>query len=91
MNARGASKVSTKRNLAAHQAQALEIADFLKNESRADRAMIFGGDFNMRRSPERYDAFRTRNPLRLVHEHCLRVSTCQIGLSWDGDQPWMDT
>jgi len=91
MNARGASKVSTKRNLAAHQAQAREIADFLKNESRADRAMIFGGDFNMRRSPERYDAFRTRNPLRLVHEHCLRVSTCQIGLSWDGDQPWMDT
>ena len=91
MNARRASKVSTKRNFAAHQAQTHEIAEFLRSESRSDRAMIFGGDFNMRRSPERYDAFRARNPLTLVHEHCLRVTTCRIVSSWDGDQPWMDT
>ncbi|TVV71034.1 metal-dependent hydrolase [Sphingomonas solaris] len=91
MNARNASRVAPARNLAAHQAQALELETFLADRHDLSQPLILGGDFNMRRSPERFAAFRQDNPLALVHEYCLDNPACEVRMSWDGDAPWLDT
>ncbi len=54
--------------------------------------LIFGGDFNMRHSEDRWAGFSEYHPLTLVHEVCVdSTSGCEVKMSWDGDAPWMDT
>ena len=54
--------------------------------------LIFGGDFNMRHSEDRWAGFSRYHPLTLVHEVCVDpASGCEVRMSWDGDAPWMDT
>lgn len=91
MNARRASKVAPARHLAAHRAQARQLEAFLTARNDPSRPMILGGDFNMRRSPERFEEFRLRHPLGLVHQYCLHKPACDVRMSWDGDAPWLDT
>ena len=92
LNARRASRAPAERNLAAHDRQTAEAAEFMAQTSRAGHPIIFGGDFNMRRSPERWDNFSRYHALRLVHQACMaRGSGCDVKMSWDGDAPWMDT
>ncbi|WP_207460558.1 endonuclease/exonuclease/phosphatase family protein [Azospirillum sp. SYSU D00513] len=92
MNARGASRVSRERNLAAHQRQTAEAARFIAQTHSDGSPVIFGGDFNMRHSEERFSAFSAHHPLRLVHRVCAGPeSGCDVRMSWDGDAPWMDT
>lgn len=91
MNSQGASGVSAERHLASHNAQAVELTRFLASTWDRRNPAIFGGDFNMRQAPERYDVFRRLQPLALVHEHCLPEGQCDVRMSWDGDAPWMDT
>lgn len=92
MNSRGASCAPARRNLAAHDRQAFEASDFI-NETHDDAIpLIFGGDFNMRDSQARWDNFMSRQPLMLVHKVCAQPeSGCDVDMSWDGDDPWMDT
>jgi hypothetical protein len=46
----------------------------------------------MRNSEERFAAFAEWKPLTLVHRHCIeQPRTCEVRMSWDGDEPWMDT
>ena len=92
LNSRGSAGVSHKRSLQAHRLQVNEISRFI--EERWDRRfpLLFGGDFNMRNAPARFEHFAMRTPYRLVHQHCLAPERrCDVRLSWDGDQPWMDT
>ena len=92
LNSRRASRTSPERNLAAHQRQSLEAAAFLAETNDAGHAVILGGDFNMRRSPERWASFSGDVPLELVHRVCANPrSGCEVRVSWDGDAPWMDT
>ncbi len=35
-----------------------------------DRPVVFGGDFNLRGSQQRFDVFEAGNTLRLVHRYC---------------------
>jgi endonuclease/exonuclease/phosphatase family metal-dependent hydrolase len=92
MNSRGASKAGPKRNTAAHDRQALEISRFIDDTHDDSFPVILGGDFNMRRSHERWDNFRRYQRLDLVHEVCVSpASGCEVKMSWDGDEPWMDT
>lgn len=91
MNAQGASGVAAERHLASHNAQAMELTRFLNGIWDRRNPVIFGGDFNMRNAPQRYDVFRRLQPLALVHEHCLPKGQCDVKMSWDGDAPWMDT
>lgn len=91
MNAQRASKVQERRHLAAHQAQVRELRLFLDRYHDPRNPLILGGDFNMRGSTARFETFRRHVPMTLVHEHCLAVPGCDIALSWDGDEPWMDT
>ncbi len=92
MNAQRASRVSRQRHLASHNAQTVEMSHFLLEEWNRDHPVIFGGDFNMRGEPERFGPFEALQPLQLVHHHCMDpANECEVRMSWDGDEPWMDT
>ena len=94
MNSQGASGVKPKKHLAAHRVQSAELADFLDRVSDAVNPLVIAGDFNMRRSPERLDAFERQNGFQLARRHCLEAVIevpCEIALSFDGDEPWLDT
>lgn len=92
MNARGASRAPASRNLAAHDRQALEASEFIEDTHDDDYPVIFGGDFNMRQSEQRWENFSRYQSLALVHHVCADpASRCDVRLSWDGDAPWMDT
>ena len=46
----------------------------------------------MRGSQARFETFRAFAPLELVHQRCMSAgSDCAVEMSWDGDEPWMDT
>jgi endonuclease/exonuclease/phosphatase family metal-dependent hydrolase len=92
MNSTGASRVPEPRHLVAHNKQAREIGDYVARNSPPDLPIILGGDFNMRGSPDRFEHFIRLHTLKLVHTYCLANSkTCDVRISWDGDEPWMDT
>lgn len=92
MNSRGASGVSEVRDGEAHARQALAASDFIARTQDMAVPLIFGGDFNMRHSEDRWAGFSEYHPLTLVHEVCVDpASGCEVKLSWDGDAPWMDT
>ncbi|MEC3912099.1 endonuclease/exonuclease/phosphatase family protein [Sphingobium sp. CR2-8] len=92
MNSRGASRAPDHRNLAAHDRQSLEASAFIDRSHDDAYPLIFGGDFNMRHSEPRWENFSRYQSLDLVHRVCAdRSSGCDVRLSWDGQQPWMDT
>ncbi|MGC6400295.1 endonuclease/exonuclease/phosphatase family protein [Sphingomonas sp. FW199] len=61
MNAQGASKAPPEKHLAAHNAQSAELANFLDKFSTPQSPLVLAGDFNMRRSPARLEAFQQQN------------------------------
>ncbi|MGH6633776.1 MAG: endonuclease/exonuclease/phosphatase family protein, partial [Sphingopyxis sp.] len=72
--------------------QALQAAQFLDRHHVPNNPLIIGGDFNMRRNAERFDFFSTAIPYEIVHRWCIeKPATCAVKMSWDGDEPWMDT
>lgn len=92
MNAQGASRVAPRRHLPVHNAQVLELTDFMTAHAAGDDPVVLGGDFNMRGSEARFDVFQATQPLTLVHQACLAdPEDCEAPASWDGDAPWMDT
>lgn len=92
MNSRGASRAPAHRNLAAHDRQSLEASAFIDRSHDDAYPLIFGGDFNMRHSESRWENFSRYQSLDLVHRVCANpASDCDVRLSWDGDEPWMDT
>ena len=92
MNSMGASRVPERRHLAAHNRQAREAADYVGLNSPPGLPILFGGDFNMRGSPGRFDHFASLHRLRLVHLYCTEYPwSCDVRASWDGDAPWLDT
>lgn len=92
MNSRGASGVSAARDGEAHARQAIAASDFIARTQDLAVPLIFGGDFNMRHSEDRWAGFSEYHPVALVHEVCVDpASGCEVRLSWDGDAPWMDT
>lgn len=92
LNSRGSSGVSTSRSLKAHRLQVNEIRRFIEHRWDRQNPLLFGGDFNMRNAPSRFEHFAEKTPYRLVHQHCLEArSKCDVRMSWDGDEPWMDT
>lgn len=91
LNSQGASRVPERRHTAAHRRQTAEIGRYISARG-GDLPVIFGGDFNMRGSEPRFEAFDSRHDLALVHRWCLaEPQRCEIALSWDGDAPWLDT
>ena len=92
MNSRGASGVSEARDGEAHARQAVAASEFIARTEDRAIPLIFGGDFNMRHSEDRWEGFSAYLPLTLVHERCIDPDAgCEVRMSWDGDAPWMDT
>lgn len=92
MNSRGASRAPAHRNLAAHDRQSLEASAFIDRSHDDAYPLIFGGDFNMRHAEDRWENFSRYQSLNLVHRVCADpASGCDVRMSWDGDEPWMDT
>ena len=92
MNSTRSSRVPLRRHLAAHHKQSREAMGFLAVHGDLGVSAVFGGDFNMRGSEERFAEFARWKPLTLVHRYCLdEPAICDVRMSWDGDEPWMDT
>lgn len=92
MNARGASRAPAARSAAAHDRQSLEASEFIDRTHDDASPVIFGGDFNMRHSEERWSNFSRYQSLALVHRVCAEpASQCDVRVSLGGDAPWMNT
>ncbi|MBO9376927.1 metal-dependent hydrolase [Sphingomonas histidinilytica] len=92
MNSQGASRAPKPRALAAHMRQSREASGFIAGVNEPAYPLIFGGDFNMRWSEERFADFSRYVPLEIVHRWCVAPDHgCDVRMSWDGDEPWMDT
>lgn len=93
LNARGAAKVPRDRTLLAHNLQIEELAAFLDDARGPGYPLIFGGDFNTRNAEDRIDyALGHADGMMIASYYCTRLAEdCDIRLSFDGDQPWLDT
>lgn len=92
MNSQDVSRAPEPRHTAAHSNQAAAIAGFIEHHSGSERTLVFGGDLNMRHAEARFTEFQRLRPLHIVHRWCVeRPEECEVSLSWDGDEPWMDT
>lgn len=92
MNSMRASRVPAPRYHAAHAKQVREITDFMASTGAPGHPRVLGGDLNMRHSEQRFAEFSRLQPLTLVHKYCAeRAEQCEVLMSWDGDEPWMDT
>lgn len=92
-NSRSAARVSEARADRAHGYQVEESTLFLAAIRDPDLPAIYGGDFNMRRAHDRFYSFSQYKPdWQISHRFCAeRRDLCEVLLSWDGDEPWMDT
>jgi len=92
LNSARASRVRSERSLIAHRLQVADLARFIEEQREPGTPLILGGDFNMRGDDNRFAKYTEALPFTLVHQYCLLLSSdCAVGLSWDGDAPWMDT
>lgn len=92
LNSHGASGVPRARYNAAHNLQAEELKHFMQSDRTPGAPLIVGGDFNIRRSPGRFDHMMTEYPFEVVSRWCYRrPGACDTKISYDGDAPWLDT
>jgi endonuclease/exonuclease/phosphatase family metal-dependent hydrolase len=92
LNSQRSAHVKAERSLIAHNRQDMEAFQFVDTTRGDTSPVIFGGDFNMKRSDKRWEDFSQYGNLSLVHRVCAdRDALCEVRLSWDGDTPWKDT
>lgn len=93
LNSQASSKVSPRRHARAHRLQVEELGAFIAMVGDHDIPTIVGGDFNMKGSTIRFERFRNvTEPFSIVQEYCTENPLpCDVQISWDGDEPWMDT
>ena len=93
MNSRDASGVSDYRSMTAHNLQADESRDFLRSELADDgHALILGGDFNTKQDHDRLNYLAPKGVTPIVRFYCTQVvDDCDIRMSFDSDEPWLDT
>ncbi|MEL6323564.1 MAG: hypothetical protein AAFQ84_04975, partial [Pseudomonadota bacterium] len=72
LNARRSTGVPEARSLTAYSLQTARMADVVSNHYDGEEPLIFGGDFNAKGSPERFDAIMASGALpgALVHKAC---------------------
>lgn len=93
LNSQRSSRVSPRRHARAHRLQVDELGAFIAAVGDQDVPTILGGDFNMKNSAIRFERFRNvTEPFEIVQEWCTaNPLPCDTRISWDGDEPWMDT
>jgi len=86
------SGVSSERSLIAHNLQMREIDGFIRNFPGEGRALVYGGDFNMKQDRDRLSQITEQGQQSIVRVYCtVNVDECDIRMSFDGDEPWLDT
>lgn len=93
LNSQGSSRVSPRRQARAHRLQVEELAAFISAVGDPNIPTILGGDFNMKGSAIRFEHFRNvTEPFKIAQAYCTdNPLLCDVRISWDGDEPWMDT
>lgn len=92
MNSHGASKVPRKRYNEAHALQTQELGRFLSAGRTPGAPLIVGGDFNVRRSPDRFDKIMADYPFMVVSRWCHEnPGKCDTQISYTGEAPWLNT
>jgi len=93
LNSQASSRVSPRRHARAHRLQVEELGAFIAMVGDHDIPTTVGGDFNMKGSTTRFERFRNvTEPFSIVQEYCTENPLpCDVRISWDGDEPWMDT
>ncbi|MDG2520075.1 endonuclease/exonuclease/phosphatase family protein [Caulobacter segnis] len=94
MNARKASRVPRLRAFRAHNLQADELKRFVAVAHDPTAPLVVGGDFNIRKAPDRYNYMFEDYDFDVASEYCWRslaAGACAIKVSMDGDAPWLDT
>ncbi|TCD02037.1 hypothetical protein EYB45_10150 [Erythrobacteraceae bacterium CFH 75059] len=92
LNSRGSTGVSRERADLAHRQQVREMGDILARHWQGEVPLVYAGDFNTRNVPFRFDLKDERLPGELAHRFCFNhPERCRITMSWDSDEPWMDT
>ena len=93
LNSQASSKVAPRRHARAHRLQVEELRAFISAVGDRNIPTILGGDFNMKGSSVRFERFRNvTEPFEIVQEYCTdNPLSCDVRISWDGDEPWMDT
>lgn len=92
LNSHGASKVPRKRYNQAHFLQTQELGRFLQASRTPGAPLIVGGDFNVRRSPDRFDKMMSDYPFVVVSRWCHeRAGACDTQISYTGEAPWLNT
>lgn len=94
LNARTSTGVPEARSLAAYALQVARMETFVDNHRDGDEPLIYGGDFNAKGSPERFDVFARaeRLPQRIVQKDCLAPGPdCAISVPSGSGRPWLDT
>lgn len=92
LNSNGSSGVSEDRSLYAYRRQVREIEALLEREWQGRGPLIWAGDFNARGNLARFEEKANRISGELAHRFCIQYpDECTVKMSWDSDEPWMDT
>lgn len=92
LNSRGSSGVANERSLYAHNRQVDYMVELFARDWKGRGPLIYGGDFNTRNSADRFEYKDARLPGELAHRFCYsNRDQCAVELSWDSDEPWLDT
>jgi len=91
LNANRASGATLERALAAHRLQIDRLSAFLGETLNPADALIFGGDFNIKRHPGRGEHAEARlRDLYTVHHHCATDAACDFKFPVSKDARWWE-
>jgi endonuclease/exonuclease/phosphatase family metal-dependent hydrolase len=89
LNARKRSKAPKAVARAAHNAQMRELNSFVVGAHDPDAPLLVGGDFNVKKAPERYYYDALERPYTVVSEYCL-ISSCPGQVTKTSTaEPWL--
>ena len=98
LNSRGSTGVPEARSLIAHTLQIDHLDEYFDARWDREQPVIFGGDFNMKSARDRLDyavgrhSVLTDTPVFIVQHYCtVLVRDCDVRMSYDSDEPWLDT
>ncbi|VXC99380.1 endonuclease/exonuclease/phosphatase family protein [Sphingomonas sp. 8AM] len=93
LNSQAESRVPAERHGAAQALQRADLSSFLAATASGRDPVIVAGDFNMAGTPGRLMKLeQALSRYTMVHRFCAApASTCDVQMSWDGDEPWVDT
>jgi endonuclease/exonuclease/phosphatase family metal-dependent hydrolase len=90
MNARHASRAPPAEARAAHNEQTRELIAFIEASRQAGAPLVVGGDFNVKKAPERYYFDALQRPYTVVSEYCAGSgSGCGPGAPDAVAEPWL--